>query len=167
MNAIGVAALQDVHQAAKEGLHLANHVRQAAAEQVAAARQLVPKHLGDIQARAAAKLADARATSRVSLNTVIDRASAGARHSSRQADTQLAALGERSTATLERARLGAEALIREISGQGPDKTLARGFAIVRDAAGKPITSLAKASPDQSIEIQFRDGVMGARTGKSQ
>ena len=47
--------------------------------------------------------------------------------------------------------------MREITGQGPDKTLNRGFAIVRNAMGKPITSLAQAAPDQHIEIQFRDG----------
>ncbi|VTU41920.1 exodeoxyribonuclease VII large subunit [Variovorax sp. RA8] len=63
MNAIGVAALQDVHQAAKGGLHLVHQVRQAAAEQVTAARQLVPRHLADVQARASTSLAgDSRST---------------------------------------------------------------------------------------------------------
>ena len=167
MNVIGVAALQDVHQAAKGGLYLVHQVRQAAAEQVAAARLLVPRHLADVQASASASLADASATSRLALNTVMDRASAGARQARRQARSDMAAVGARAAATLNRARSGAEALIREISGQGPGKTLARGFAIVRDATGKPITTQAQvlASPEQAIEIQFRDGVIAARAGK--
>ncbi|MDM0109674.1 hypothetical protein QTH97_32470 [Variovorax sp. J22R24] len=32
--------------------------------------------------------------------------------------------------------------MREITGEGPDKTLNRGFAIVRDTIGEPITGLA-------------------------
>ncbi len=55
--------------------------------------------------------------------------------------------------------------MREISGQGPDKTLSRGFAVVRDGEGRTITSLRHTMPDQAVEIQFRDGAIGARTGK--
>lgn len=165
MNAIGMAAVRDVHQASRESLRLVTQVREDAAARVATARQLVPKHMTEVQARATAGLADARSNSRVSLNTVLDRASAGARSSRRQADTQFAVMGERAATTLSRARANSEALMREIAGQGPEKTLNRGFAIVRDAAGKPITSLAHAGQDQPIEIQFRDGTMGARTGK--
>ncbi|MDN8617179.1 exodeoxyribonuclease VII large subunit [Variovorax ginsengisoli] len=165
MNAIGMAAMRDVHQASRDSLRLMTQVRQDAAVQLATARQLVPMHMAEVQARATAGLADARSTSRVSLNTVLDRASAGARSARRQADTQFAIMGERATATLSRARANSEALMREITGQGPEKTLNRGFAIVRDETGKPITSLTQAAPDQPIEIQFRDGTMGARTGK--
>lgn len=163
MHAIGRAAVRDVHQAGRESLRLVTEVRQDAAAQVAAARQLVPKHMADVQARSSAILAEARSTSRVSLNTVLDRAIAGTRFARGQAEGQFATMGERAKATLARARGNSEALMREITGQGPEKTLGRGFAIVRDAAGKPITSLAQAAPDQHIEIQFRDGSMGART----
>lgn len=167
INSIGVAALQAVHRTARNGLALVNQIQREATDQVATARRLVPQHMADIRARAAAVIAGARNTSEVSINTVLDRATAGAREAQRQVVAQMSALGERATATLRRARTGSEALMREITGQGPDKTLNRGFTIVRDAAGKPITSLHQAQPDQAIEIQFRDGTMGARTGKPQ
>ncbi len=51
------------------------------------------------------------------------------------------------------------ALFREIAGQGPDKTLSRGFALVRNAERTLITSLAQTHPGQSLEIQFRDGLV--------
>ncbi|WP_232073622.1 exodeoxyribonuclease VII large subunit [Variovorax sp. RA8] len=157
--------MRDVHQAGRDSLRLMTQVREGAAAQVATARQLVPKHMAEVQARATSGLAEARSSSRLALNTVLDRASAGARAARRQADTQFAVMGERATTTLSRARANSEALIREVTGQGPEKTLNRGFAIVRDAAGQPITSLAQAAPEQPIEIQFRDGTMAARSGK--
>jgi exodeoxyribonuclease VII large subunit len=74
-------------------------------------------------------------------------------------------VAERAAATVDRARNGAEALMREIAGQGPEKTLGRGFAVVRDTDGKPVTGRAQLRADQAIEIQFRDGAIAARTSK--
>ena len=64
---------------------------------------------------------------------------------------------------LVEARTRSQALLREIAGQGPEKTLARGFALVRDADGRTITRAAQAKPQQTIEITFRDGSLAART----
>ena len=58
-----------------------------------------------------------------------------------------------------------EGLIREIAGQGPDMTLGRGFALVRDSAGKPITRAAQTTGISDIEIEFSDGRVSATTGK--
>ncbi|MEO8122309.1 MAG: exodeoxyribonuclease VII large subunit, partial [Rhodoferax sp.] len=54
-----------------------------------------------------------------------------------------------------------EALMREIAGQGPEKTLTRGFAIVRDADGATVTSAMGVPIGASLEIQFRDGRLAA------
>ena len=58
-----------------------------------------------------------------------------------------------------------EALMREIAGQGPEKTLSRGFAIVRAQGGEPLTRAAHVIDDAEIEIQFQDGRVTATTGK--
>jgi exodeoxyribonuclease VII large subunit len=58
-----------------------------------------------------------------------------------------------------------EALMREIAGQGPEKTLKRGFALVRDQSGNPITRAAQTVSDTAIEIQFSDGKVSAATAK--
>jgi exodeoxyribonuclease VII large subunit len=55
--------------------------------------------------------------------------------------------------------------MREIAGQGPEKTLKRGFALVRDQTGKPITRVAQTVSDATIEIQFSDGKVTAAVGK--
>ena len=56
-----------------------------------------------------------------------------------------------------------EAMMREIAGQGPQKSLARGFAIVRAADGLTLTSASGTPAGVPIEIQFRDGRVAART----
>jgi exodeoxyribonuclease VII large subunit len=60
------------------------------------------------------------------------------------------------------AKQTSQALVLEVTGQGPQKTLGRGFAIVRDEQGKPITSAACAKPGVGMEIEFRDGRMAAQ-----
>ena len=58
-----------------------------------------------------------------------------------------------------------EALMREITGQGPEKTLNRGFALVRDHSGRAITRMNQTLSESTIEIQFSDGKVTATTGK--
>jgi exodeoxyribonuclease VII large subunit len=67
--------------------------------------------------------------------------------------------------TLIEARARTTALLREIAGQGPEKTLRRGFAIVRDAAGAPLTAAAEVKPGAAVELEFRDGRVAARANK--
>ena len=58
------------------------------------------------------------------------------------------------------ARDRSQALMREIAGQGPEKTLRRGFTLVRNAAGHAVTS--SLATDTDIFIQFRDGQRAAK-----
>ena len=58
-----------------------------------------------------------------------------------------------------------QALLREITGQGPEKTLQRGFAIVRSQGGKPLTRVSQAIDGAAIEIEFQDGRVAATTQK--
>ena len=53
-----------------------------------------------------------------------------------------------------------EALAREILGVGPDATLRRGFAMVRDPRGKPLTSRRDALREKRLALEFHDGVLG-------
>lgn len=42
------------------------------------------------------------------------------------------------------------------------RVLDRGYALVRDAAGEPVTGIAGAKPGADVTIRFRDGEVGAR-----
>lgn len=77
-------------------------------------------------------------------------------------------------AMLERVRMGAhgavalteqkiQSMMSEIMGLSPRNTLARGYAVVRDNAGKPITSVAALPSGTHIRLELRDGVVPAIT----
>lgn len=68
-------------------------------------------------------------------------------------------------ALIERpAREGAHrlaALNRVLSQLHPERPLERGYAIVRDASGKALTTRAEAAGEARLAVQFRDGTLGA------
>jgi len=62
----------------------------------------------------------------------------------------------------DRQRSRLDVALASLTAVSPLATLARGFAIVRDADGNIIVSATQARPDQPISIQVRDGTFGAR-----
>jgi exodeoxyribonuclease VII large subunit len=55
----------------------------------------------------------------------------------------------------------AEGLLAALSYQG---VLARGFALVRDAAGTPLRSASALTPGTALDIEFADGRVAAVAG---
>lgn len=92
---------------------------------------------------------------------ILDRAGLDARRSRAATDSEFNGVVDRSRQTIRDASTGAQALFREIAGQGPHKTLGRGFAIVRDADGKTLTSAGSAASAETIEVAFKDGKVDA------
>ena len=66
-----------------------------------------------------------------------------------------------STASVAEARRRSESLMREIVGQGPDKTLRRGFAVVRDTDGRAVTNAQALREARLMSVQFQDGSVPA------
>lgn len=57
------------------------------------------------------------------------------------------------------------AALTRLAGQlHPEKPLERGYAIVRDASGKTLTSKAEAQRHTALTLQFRDDVLDVTTG---
>jgi exodeoxyribonuclease VII large subunit len=53
------------------------------------------------------------------------------------------------------------ALTRVMSQLHPEKPLERGYAIIRDAGGKALTTRAEAAGERALVLQFRDGSLDA------
>ncbi|MCX9148344.1 exodeoxyribonuclease VII large subunit, partial [Erythrobacter sp. WG] len=53
------------------------------------------------------------------------------------------------------------ALARVMSQLHPEKPLERGYAIIRDASGKALTTRAEAAGEARLALQFRDGTLDA------
>jgi len=78
-------------------------------------------------------------------------------HSRESIQLELREVSTSAWRTISDARTTSTALFREVAGQGPEKTLGRGFAIIRDGQGKPVTSAAKVALGTELEIELRDG----------
>ncbi len=48
-----------------------------------------------------------------------------------------------------------------LEGLSYERVLDRGFTLVRDSFGAPVTSVREVSPDDKVVVQFRDGKVGA------
>lgn len=150
-----------VHRAAGEVQELFAEVRSGAAAHVAQAKHVVPAALNSVTADAFSALRTAKVQLDATLPALLDRAGLDARRSRAAADAEFNSVVDRSRQTIRDATNGAQALFREIAGQGPQKTLGRGFAIVRGVDGKTLTSAESAAAAESIEVAFKDGKLDA------
>ncbi len=55
-----------------------------------------------------------------------------------------------------------ERLVLALAAHDPDRTLARGYALVQDHAGEPLASAAAARSAGDLRLRFHDGVLAAR-----
>ena len=136
-------------------------IRHESLLRLAQAKLAVPAALDQIRTQARQSLLDAKSGAAQNLATVVDRAGRQvvlARERGHQAIAQVAEGARRQVAE---ARRQTEATMREIAGQGPDKTLGRGFAMVRTPEGAPLTDAEAARAAGQLQIQFRDGAVAA------
>ena len=74
-------------------------------------------------------------------------------------EARLARIGDRRARD---ARAALDALGRTLASLGPQRVLERGFAIVRDGAGRVLTGAEAARKVAAIEVEFADGRVRAR-----
>ena len=74
-------------------------------------------------------------------------------------DCDLNSVSRGARSLLEVVRREVEANTRIVIGLGPQATLRRGFAIVRDAEERPVTSRAAAMKNTEFAVQFHDGTV--------
>lgn len=141
-------------------------VRHQADKVIANAHQVVPAALAEVKSegRRLLRAADVEVTGHAM--STLQRAAADIRQSSESSGRAFADLGRDAQRIVAEAQTQSAALMREVAGQGPDKTLGRGFSLVRGADGSTITSAATAAAGTAIKIEFHDGVLLAQTGQS-
>jgi exodeoxyribonuclease VII large subunit len=125
----------------------------------AAASRLPASLKGSVQRHA---VVFARLAGHLSPQTIAWRLKESARRVPEAADRASRGLGI--VLNRKRERFAAEAkLLQALSYRG---VLARGFAVVRDAAGKPLRLAAAVKPASRLAIEFSDGQVGAVTDKA-
>ena len=158
-------------------------VRSDAQRHLANARRLTTVFKTTVHQRAQQQVADARADSAAAMASVktasvqaIATAKAkppavmgeillGARNSIRSArersEQAVTVIKTGAHSALRLRSSQAEGLMREIAGQGPEKTMKRGFALVM-ANGEPVSRSTQLAAGAPIQILFSDGSLTAR-----
>ncbi len=135
LSAVRVGSMQSTKVASDAAQVHMFGIRHLALQQVSRARQQVPALLAEVRSQARQAVRTARTESARHLVGTHERAALDARQTRVALQRTLADTGTAARRVLTDGATRAEALMREIAGQGPDKTLARGFAIVRSADG--------------------------------
>jgi len=159
LGGVRLAAVKAVHEARRKTQHLVVEVRHQAHRHVGAARAAVPAMFMDIRSESRQALQTARFMTHAQLGGVVDRVRVQTRRARENVQQRQADLAERSRRIVVEARTRSESYWREIIGQGPQKTLARGFALVRDEQQAPVTSAARARATLQMHVQFHDGTV--------
>jgi exodeoxyribonuclease VII large subunit len=140
-------------------------VKTEARKQISDAKQEVPMYWGQISLGAKHVLRSNAVTVGTLLDGVLDQSRRDIERARKQADDGIALIAKTARVSVREGATRSEALMREIAGQGPEKTLSRGFALVRDKTGKPIARAAQVVNTEAVEIQFFDGKVLATTEK--
>ena len=163
--AIRIDAIQCVRSAAEQSRDALQNVKTAVTAQLADARGDVPALWSQIALSSAHALRTARAECAALKDAILERARQDALQTRQASRDALDAVSDSARLLVRNAATDSQALLREITGQGPEKTLQRGFAIVRSQGGKPLTRVSQAMNGADIEIEFQDGRVAATTEK--
>ncbi|MBA3599358.1 MAG: exodeoxyribonuclease VII large subunit [Methylibium sp.] len=181
--------LKQLRKAQGEADQLDSDIRRQALGTVTKARAAVEEGMAGVQRQAQRALHDASQTTLRALSNVRAGAGSGLATACIKASSLVMQIQADATRGIREARLGiddtrreieqgarnavrwgaeaAEATFREVVAQGPEKTLGRGFAVVRVTTGQIVTSAAVAREAATVQVQFKDGSIEAsvRRGK--
>lgn len=163
--AIRMKAMQGVRSAAEQSRDALQAVKTQAAAQLAGARRDVPALWSQIALGSAHALRTAAAENATLKDGILERARQDATRAKQVSCDALDTVSDSARRLIRSAATDSQALLREVTGQGPEKTLQRGFAIVRNQGGKPLTRVSQAIDGAAIEIEFQDGRVAATTQK--
>jgi exodeoxyribonuclease VII large subunit len=160
---VRLSAVQGLRSCAEQSREKLQLVKTEAVAQLASANQNVPNYWNEVSFGTRHAIRAARTEGDALIGGVLERGRRDVVHATRGAWQSLDEVSVLARQIVQDGALRSEALMREIAGQGPEKTLNRGFAIVRTQDGLPITRAAQAVDGSDIAIQFQDGHVAART----
>jgi exodeoxyribonuclease VII large subunit len=156
MSDIKIQAVSVVHSASDITQQKWNEVQHLSQQHLHIAKREAPALIAEIKAEATQALKGARMQSEAEWQFITERATVDLKQESAGMERALDSIAERAKKSLVEARARSLALMREIAGQGPEKTLQRGFAFVRDDTNQVVTSAS--TLQTTITIEFRDGI---------
>ena len=163
LSEVRLSAFQSIGRTADAARESFLNIKHQAGEQLADTKERLPELLTEVRINAKQTLRAAREGTSSAFTDVLERTAVQTRDASTSIERGVADVAMGAKRTVSDTATRSEALMREIAGQGPEKTLERGFAIIRDADGNTITSSKNVQQHINIELQFRDGKVRAKT----
>jgi exodeoxyribonuclease VII large subunit len=163
MAAVQRNARQSLHGAAQNALHEFSDVRAGAGGRLATARARSSAMVAQVQADATAGIRNARRDVEEAKSDLLGRARQTVTGQRGRVAELFDEVERLARSTVRWGADAADSTFREVVAQGPQKTLGRGFAVVRSAKAKGdvITSAAAAGQADDIRVQFQDGSIDA------
>jgi exodeoxyribonuclease VII large subunit len=161
LSTIRIDAMQSIRSASTQSLEWLQTVKTEAFSQLGQARRDVPAFWGQITLETKHALRASTAVGDTLIGGILERTQRDAAHARREVESALGLLSASARLLVREGAIRSEALMLEIVGQGPEKTLSRGFAVVRNQDGKTLTRAAQVSDGGEIQIQFHDGGVAA------
>ncbi|MGJ7512636.1 exodeoxyribonuclease VII large subunit [Variovorax sp. GT1P44] len=170
INQVRLASQSQVHEARHASELAIREVQDEAKQHLAHAKQATPGAMASVKELSTAAVRSMKADVQALLPAVLEQSETQAHRARHNLATTRLTLFERAQQAVKTAKAGADGLVREVTGQGPKKTLARGFAVVKTKDGKTVTSARAAKQARRMEVTFNDGVVqttvhDANTGK--
>lgn len=159
INQIRLNSQSQVHRARHASELAIREVKDESRQHMAQAKQAVPHAMASVKELSTAGVRSMKADARALLPAVLGQAETQAHRARQNLATTRQTLFERAQQAVKTAKSGADGLVREVTGQGPKKTLARGFAVVKTKDGKTVTSAKAAKRARRMEVTFNDGVV--------
>ena len=161
-----LAVQKQLAQSRQSCVHLHRDIGHLAKTQVALAKQETAAKMAHMRSEAQQGLRQSRVGVASAWDLVASLCAGEIKETRSQLEQYMQGVGRDAQQQLEQSRQASQSLVREITGQGPQRTLNRGFALVRDHQGRPVTRAAMLEPQnamgQNISIEFADGQRSAR-----
>jgi exodeoxyribonuclease VII large subunit len=159
MTSVRFNSLTTIRAAAETTEEANSAVQTIARRRVSDAKLMLPGLLATLRLEANAAVRAARLNSQSAFRVLAERGSLSVARVRESSAADMANVASEARRDVRNIKASAEALMREIAGQGPERTLARGFSIVRDTDGQTVTSKAQVRQGQLLNIQFQDGTV--------
>jgi exodeoxyribonuclease VII large subunit len=137
----------------------------APAEHVQRHRVRLHQELRELRAAGKRGITDRERTARIRADALRRKGGAtglALERGAQRAGTGAAALERGAQAALDRRRRDLERFTGALDAHDPQRTLERGYALVEDAAGEPVTTAAAARAEPSLTLRLHDGRVAVR-----
>ncbi len=153
------------HRAVLDRARALARMSRAPSHHIARHRTRLHQHLRELRAATRRAIAEGERTTTARARVLARKSTAAAvagDRSARRAVTDAAALDRTATAALERRRRDLDRILATLAAHDPQRTLERGYALLEDPAGEPISSAAAASAEPVLTVRLHDGRLTVR-----